>query len=100
MAEERKIIWDTVAKSSYKKFLIHIRSDSYQNAISVHEDIGTLLGRLIKHPESHPPDKYRIDNDGSFRAFEKHKLRISYRVMSDSIRIIRARSVRQEPLNY
>ena len=100
MAKERRIVWDTVAKSNYRKYLSHIRSESYQNAISVNHDILSILNKLKDYPESHAPDKYKVDNDGEYRAFEKHNLRVSYRVVDDTIRIIRTRGVKQIPKKY
>lgn len=100
MAKERKIVWDQIAQSKYKTFLLHIRSESYQNALSVNEDIISIFKRITKHPESYPPDKYKINNDGSYRAFEKHGLRISYQLKNEIIRISRASSVWQEPIDY
>ena len=39
-------------------------------------------------------------NDGSWRAFEKYRFRISYRVMEKEIRIVRFRHTSRTPLNY
>jgi hypothetical protein len=35
--------------------------------------------KAIPNPGFYGPDKYKADNDGSYRAFEKHSYRIVYR---------------------
>lgn len=55
---------------------------------------------LSVHPFRYPPDKNKDDNDGSYRAFVKHKYRVAYRVSENEIRILRIRSEKQEPLSY
>lgn len=55
---------------------------------------------LNKHPEKHPLDKFKKDNDGSWRAFEKYSYRLSYRVLDNQIRIVRFRHTSKSPLQY
>jgi plasmid stabilization system protein ParE len=51
-------------------------------------------------PEKYPPDKFRLDNEGNYRAFETHSYRISYKFTDREIRILRIRHVRQSPKPY
>ncbi|MBK8607580.1 MAG: type II toxin-antitoxin system RelE/ParE family toxin [Chitinophagaceae bacterium] len=46
------------------------------------------------------PDKFKENNDGSYRAFEKHHYRISYRFDNRVIRILRVRHTSREPILY
>jgi plasmid stabilization system protein ParE len=46
----------------------YIVNDSFQNAEKVKADILASTFKLSTHPEIHPPDKYRKNNDGNFRA--------------------------------
>ena len=55
---------------------------------------------LPKHPEKYPSDKFKNDNDGTWRAFEKYHYRITYRILKDEIRIVRMRHTSKSPLNY
>ena len=48
----------------------------------------------------YPPDKYRKNNDGSFRAYELHRYRIAYRVTEKEIIIVRVRHTGMEPKQY
>jgi plasmid stabilization system protein ParE len=45
-------------------------------------------------------EKYKRNNDGSFRAFELHRYRITYRIRNNEIRIIRIRHTKRTPLGY
>ena len=73
---------------------------SYQNAVKVRVEIINTTLLLLKHPERYPLDKYKTDNDGSWRAFEIHHYRISYRIMKNQIRIVRFRHTSRSPRNY
>jgi len=55
---------------------------------------------LKDNPEIHPLDKYRKNNKGDIRAFEKYSLRVAYQVTPKEIRIIRLRHTSRNPLRY
>jgi hypothetical protein len=38
-----------------------------------------VVHKATLNPEIYGPDKYKTDNDGSYRTFEKHHYRIAYR---------------------
>ena len=75
---KKKVVWDEVAISALKDAYTYIKSDSLQQAEKVKQEIIQSTKKLSDYPEMHPPDKYRIDNDPRFRAFEKNNYRISY----------------------
>jgi plasmid stabilization system protein ParE len=100
MVIKRKLNWGDDAKRSLKTIIKYIRTNSPQNAEKVKKDIKESIRELIDKPERHPKDKYRSDNDISYRAFELHKIRISYFISADEVRIVRIRHTSQEPLLY
>ena len=96
----RKVVWNRLAISQFRKAIEFIRSKSYQNAEAVSAVILDKISNLPTAPESHPPDKYKIDNDGRYRAFEIFHFRISYYITSTEIIIIRIRHTSMSPKNY
>ena len=66
----------------------------------VASDIFEHLNKIPGNPEFFPPDKYKQNNDGSYRAFEKHHYRIAYRFTDKVIRVLRVRHVSREPKEY
>lgn len=94
------IAWDTPAKLSLKKQLKRIEEDSIQNAERVRLEILSIINSIPENPEKFPLDRFKTDNNGSFRAFEKHSLRIAYFISVGQIRILRIRHIKQEPKEY
>ena len=94
------IKWNKGALKQLGEAIFYIENDSYINAQKVRKDILLKIDGLLKHPESHSLDKFKIKNDGSFRAFEIHSYRISYRYQKNEIRIIRLRHTKMNPLGY
>ncbi|MFC0518630.1 type II toxin-antitoxin system RelE/ParE family toxin [Mucilaginibacter angelicae] len=93
-------IWSKKAMAELKKAYLYILLDSMQNAEIVRDEIIDVTMELPKHPEKYPLDKFKKNNDGTWRAFEKHHYRVSYRITPDAIRIVRLRHTSRSPLNF
>jgi plasmid stabilization system protein ParE len=78
----------------------YIEEDSLKNAEKFKREILKKIDELLLQPERYSPDKYKINNDGSYRAFEIFSYRISYRYISNQIRIIRLRHTKMNPDRY
>jgi plasmid stabilization system protein ParE len=96
----KKVIWSHAAMQQLAKAYEYILRDSYQNAQKVKTDILASTKTLSSYPEIYPLDKYRTNNDGSFRAYEIHRYRIAYRVTEKEIIITRVRHTSMDPLPY
>ena len=96
----REIKWPLVAQNQLARLYKYILQESYQNAEKVKRDILMSTRNLINHPEMYARDKYRKNNDGSFRAYELHHYRIAYRVTENEIIIVRVRHTKMEPKEY
>ncbi|MCB9235984.1 MAG: type II toxin-antitoxin system RelE/ParE family toxin [Bacteroidia bacterium] len=97
---ERKVRWANSAASSFKKAIQTIREDSPRNAEKVRQTILLKVKSLPTNPHQHPPDRFKANNEGNFRAFEEWSYRITYEITELEIFILRFRHVKQEPLEY
>lgn len=66
------VVWSKSAKAELRKAYDYIALDSLKNAQIVRDTLIYLSIELFKHPEKHPLDKFKKDNDLSWRAFEKY----------------------------
>jgi plasmid stabilization system protein ParE len=94
------VTWDKRALIQLQRIYEYISKDSLQNAQKVKYELLRIAKSLSQNPERFPLDKYKNDNDGSFRAFTKYKYRVAYTILEDDIIILRIRSERQEPLQH
>lgn len=93
----RSISWTRTAIKQFEAAVAYIALDSITNAEKVSEDILNDLDKSVKNPEFFPRDKYKQNNDCSYRAFEKHRYRIAYRFTGNVIRVLRVRHTSREP---
>ena len=98
--EPIKITWDKQALDSLQAAVEYIRKDSQSNAERVKLAILKIIYSLPTNPQKYPLDKFKKENSGNYRAFEKYSYRVSYRYTSSEIRILRIRHVKQEPKEF
>ena len=94
------IIWDKAAKTQLRKVYNRIKKESLQGAETVKNGILDSVGEIPEGPYRYPPDKFKKDNPGNYRAFEKYNYRITYKVTEENIQVLRLRHVKREPLDY
>lgn len=68
----RKMRWLNKADIQFSRQLDFIKSYSVQNAQSVATEILEIIRSIPDNPEKFGLDKYKMNNDGSFRYFEKY----------------------------
>jgi plasmid stabilization system protein ParE len=95
-----KIIWASRAIKELQKIYVFIEEDSPQNANLLIDEITNKVTALPLHPKRYNTDKYKKDNAGNYRAFEFKKVRLSYKIEKQSIRIVRIRHTKQYPKDY
>ena len=94
------VIWNHRASIYFRKAYDHIKVESYTGAEKVKEGITKMVDSLPANPRKHPPDKFKKNNPGNYRVFEKYSYRITYKHTEKEIRILRVRPVKQEPKEY
>ncbi|MBW8050009.1 MAG: type II toxin-antitoxin system RelE/ParE family toxin [Cytophagales bacterium] len=95
-----KINWAPSAENSLQKAYEYISERSRANAEKVKTAISDMIDKLPENPERHSLDKYKKNNPGNYRSFEKYNYRVTYKYTEKEIRIIRIRHTKQEPLEY
>jgi len=95
-----EVLWNTPARKQVKHIYNYIRGKSVQNAEKVLQAITEAGEKLSTNPDRFGLDKYKKNNDGSYRYFEIYRYRIAFRIYKKHIRILRVRSTDQEPLEY
>ena len=94
------IKWNRKALQQFDEAIAYINARSPHSADKVQKDLLAKIDGLLKHPERYNLDKYKKDNNGSFRAFEIYHYRISYRYKKDEVRILRLRHTSMNPTTY
>ena len=94
------IVWNTRASISFRKICSSIKEESVRNADKVKQGIMDIIESLPSQPEKFPPDKFKRNNSGHFRAFESYSLRVAYKYSDSQVRILRIRYAKQEPKEY
>lgn len=95
-----KVNWNTSALAKLHEICNYIRQDSPQNAVMVRKELLTITRSLAAQPEKFPLDKYKTGNDGTYRAFEKYRYRVIYRVLKTEVKIINIRHTSMNPVEY
>jgi plasmid stabilization system protein ParE len=95
-----EVVWSKSSEKELKRAFDFISLDSEINAKKIAETFVKMTLDLANHPTKHPLDKYKINNQGNWRAFEKFNFRLSYRVTSTQIRIVRLRHTSRNPKIY
>ena len=100
VAKGYEVVWTKRSQKQMRQVFKHISKDSPKNASKVILEIAEAVQKADSNPEIYGPDKYKNNNDGSFRAFEKHHYRIAYRFSKNIIRVLRVRHTSMEPIEY
>ena len=100
MVNRIKVNWDKKATISFQSAIKYIKSDSPHNAEKIRKAILISTKELADYPHKHPSDRYKLNNDGSYRAYELYKYRIAYVVLEKEIKVILFRHTSQEPFDY
>jgi plasmid stabilization system protein ParE len=97
---ERTIVWNKQPSRFLAQSLKWISADSTLQAERVESKILSAIQSIPANPKQHPPDKFKRDNSGDFRAFELASFRVAYKITDSQIRILRIRHIKQEPKQY
>ena len=96
----KNIRWDRQASNSLDQAIFYIESRSPQGADRVKKSLVRHLKMLARRSDLFELDRFKQNNDGTYRYFVVYRIRISYRVLPDEIYILRVRHCSQDPIIY
>jgi plasmid stabilization system protein ParE len=87
-------------KDAYSTLLKRTKSRELAQRITA--EIAARARELKANPFVCEEDRFKYNNDGSFRAFEKHTYRVTFEIHEKDkvISIVRVRHAGMEPLEY
>lgn len=98
----KKIIWTYQADAELQRAFFDLleKSKSVEIANRIITELYESTTVLATNSEIYELDRFKKNNRGNIRAYEKHTYRIAYLIEEEAIYIIRVRHARKEPLEY
>jgi plasmid stabilization system protein ParE len=96
----RTIVWSRNVADKYYEILDFLEKKAPEALPIVGNALLDIIDSLTIRCNSHPADRYKKNNDGSYKAAIIYSYRISYQVKNTNINILRIRHTSREPLNY
>jgi plasmid stabilization system protein ParE len=99
---EKTIVWTEIALNQLETIYFYILESSKSVTIAdkVIQNIMDAVSILNKNSEIYETDEMKYSKEDNFRAFEIYKYRISYKITSDTIYILRVRHTSRNPKFY
>ena len=98
--KEVNIVWTKSASKHFLEILEFLSIHSEQATNIIGNAILNEIDFLAIAPMSNPEDRFKKSNDGTFRACVVYTYRISYKIDSNSIKILRIRHTSRQPLEF
>jgi addiction module RelE/StbE family toxin len=95
-----KVIWSDTAKEQLNEAYHYIKKESEKNAKIVRTRILESTRILSTGKEIYKADQLKSENKGNYRAYVIYNYRITYKIESGRIEILRVRHTSREPLEY
>ena len=96
----KQIIWSKNAETQYYEILEYLFEEAPQAIDIVANKILDMIESLPTQYNNHPPDRFKKNNDGSFKTALVFSYRISYQITDTNAIVLRIRHTSREPLNY
>lgn len=96
----KQIIWSSDAEKQFFTVLEYLDQEAPHAINIVGGEIKEIINGLVTHFNHYPIDRFKINNDGSYRAALVYNYRISYKIEDSYIYILRIRHASREPLLF
>lgn len=100
MVTKKSLVWDIEASVHLEAIYLYLKEQAPTSAQKIINAIFSEIRKLPLPPEIYELDRFKLNNNGEFRAFEIYNYRIAYRVFDSEIRILRLRQSSREPKTY
>lgn len=96
---EKEIIWSKTAQNQLEKIYFYLLKNSKSDRISnkIIDTVYNSVSILNTNWEIYELDEMKISNNGDYRAFEIYSYRISYKITSEAIHVLRIRHSNRNP---
>jgi len=95
-----KVVWSKNGSIQLQESLKILKEKLPKSALKIKTEILKTSRELSKNPEIYSLDRFKKDNDGSFRSFEKYSYRVTYQVEKTQVVILRVRHTKRESLKH
>ena len=95
-----KIIWSKRSLNQFRKIYDFVKVESPQGAETVREAVIQTTEKIKFTPLIFEEDRFKLLNDGSYRAFVEYHIRVTYRVKEKEILILKITHTSQMPRYY
>jgi plasmid stabilization system protein ParE len=96
----RTIVWSKNATKQYYQILEYLAEEAPDAVSIVGNALLDMIDALALEYNNYPPDRFKKNNDGTFKAALVFNYRVSYRINEKDIFILRIRHTSREPMNY
>lgn len=96
----KEIVWSENATDHYFEILEYLNEKAPEVLSLVGNALLDTIDDLSTQYHIYPPDRFKHNNDGSYKAALVFSYRISYQITGTTVNILRIRHTSREPNNY
>lgn len=96
----KTIVWSKNAEKQYYEILNHLLEEAPQAIDKVGNALLDTIDDLALHFNHYPSDRFKRNNDGTYKAALVFSYRISYQIGGTTVNILRIRHTSKEPLDF
>jgi len=100
METAKTVKWSTLAFTQFQKIYYFLLGENQRYAEKVRLEVLEKINQVALYLGHFSIEKYKTDNDGSYRYFELRHIRISYKVTATEVWIVRVRHTKMKPENF
>jgi len=96
----KTIVWSRNAANQYYKILKYLSEEAPEAIDIVGNALLDMIESLSLEYNNYPPDRFKKNNDGTYKASLVFNYRISFQITETNIYILRIRHTSREPKNH